>query len=141
RGDFAHYIDLKAVLSTRKTILRHDLEHTTGLVRSATEGNHHHNIGEAHFLPQAADCAAFQGKSISILWRVVARGSPEAEHRIFLLRLKLGAADQIGILIGLEIAHSHDHRLRIERGGNAREPEREPIDEMVSFVLIAAREL
>src|SRR5262245_33567347 len=119
RMTFEGISHIKAVLPTRKTILRHDLEHATGFFRSATEGNHRHNIGEAHLFPQAADCATFQGKAIPIFWRVVARGSPEAEHRILLLRLKLRAANQIGILIGLEIAHSDDHGSGIERRGNA----------------------
>ena len=49
--DLAHHIDLKAVLTSRKTILSRDLEHAVCLVRRAAEGDHHHDISEAHFLP------------------------------------------------------------------------------------------
>jgi len=59
RGDFAHHIDLKPLLAACKTILRHNLQHAVGLVGRAAEGDHYHDVSEAHLLSQTPDCAAF----------------------------------------------------------------------------------
>ena len=63
--------------------------------------------------------AAFEREALAIARRVVARGAAEPDHRVLLLRLELGAADEVGILVGLEVAHADDDRLRIERRGDA----------------------
>jgi hypothetical protein len=69
---------------------------------------------------------------------VAARAAP-AEHRIGLARLELPPADQLGVLVGLEVAHAHDHRARVLRGGDARDALREPLDEIGLLVAPASR--
>ncbi len=106
-----------------QAIVGHNLKNPVGFAESAAKRDHDHDIGEAHLLPKTPDRAAFQGEAIPILFRVIARGAPEPEHRIVFLWLKLGTADEIGVLIGLEVAHPDDRRLRIERSRDAGEPE------------------
>jgi hypothetical protein len=43
-----------------------------------------------------------------------ARSSAEAQHRVVFRRLEIAAAQQTRVLVGLEIGHAHDYRIRIE---------------------------
>jgi hypothetical protein len=44
----------------------------------------------------------------------VARRAAEADHRVVFLRLVGGAGEEVGVLVGLEVAHAHDDRVRRE---------------------------
>src|SRR5205814_306821 len=52
----------------------------------------------------------------------IARSAAEAEHGVLFLRLVAAAADEIGVLVGLEVRQAHDDRRRRERRGDLRDP-------------------
>ena len=85
--------------------------------------------------------AAFEREALAVARRVVARGAAEADHRVLFLRLELGAADEAGVLVGLEVAHADDDRLRIEGGGDLGEAAGQPVDEVFGLVGIARGQL
>jgi len=70
----------------------------------------------------------------------VAGRSAEAEHRIVLLGLETGTAEQTRVFIGLEIREAHDHGFRIERGGDGTDTFRESFDKKVRRLSVSARE-
>ena len=45
----------------------------------------------------------------------VPRRAAVADHRVLLVGLEQLAADEVGVLVGLEVAHPHDHRLAARR--------------------------
>jgi hypothetical protein len=57
--------------------------------------------------------------------------------------LELAAADEPRVLVGLEVGHAHDDRLRVEGGGDARDAFAQAADEEVARVFFAypARDL
>ena len=58
---------------------------------------------------------ALEREAIVELRRDVARCAAKAQHRILLVRLEALAADEIRVLVGLEIGQPDDHLLRPER--------------------------
>ncbi len=61
----------------------------------------------------------------------IAGGTPEAQHRVRLRRLEPAAAEETGVLVGLEVRHAHDDRLGIEGRGNRADALGELFDEEV----------
>ena len=116
--DLAHDEDLKAVVAPLQAVLGHHIKHLARLQKGAAERDHHDDIGEAHLRTEPPDGAALEREALAVLWRIVARCAAKPDHRILLAGLELGATDQSCILIGLEIAHADDCRLRIERRRN-----------------------
>ena len=51
-------------------------------------------------------------------------------------RLELPAADQVGIFVGLEVAHPHDDRLRPLRRGDLGDAPRQVVDEIARLGLV-----
>lgn len=139
RRDFAHHENLQAVFTPVQPVFREHLVHPAGLVQRADKRDHHHNVVETDLFASSLDRAALQGKSVAIIVAIVARGSAKTEHRVFFFRLELGAADQVGVLIRLEVAHPHNRRLWILRSGDGRNPARQMVDEVFRLVFIAAR--
>jgi len=80
--------------------------------------NHDHHVGKAHLLAHTLQCTAFQDKACAVTIAVIACGTAQADHWIFLLGLELGAAGKAGIPVGLEIAGSHNHGKRVTAGGD-----------------------
>ena len=95
------------------------------------------DVPETHLLAQAADRPALEREAVAVARRVVARGAAEAEHRILLLGLERGAADQIRVFVGLEVAHAHDDRLRIVGSRDAGEAAGQAVDEILGLVVVA----
>ncbi len=75
-------------------------------------------IGQAHDVAHAAQRLAFERESVGVGGVGVARGAAKAEHRIGLVRLEGGAAEERGVFVGLEVRQPDDHRLGIEGGGD-----------------------
>ena len=69
----------------------------------------------------------------------VAGRAAEADHRVLLVRLVAAAAEQVGVLVGLEVGQSHDHRLGVEGGRDRGDALGELVDEEVGRVGVAAR--
>src|SRR5262249_13011996 len=61
----------------------------------------------------------------------------EAEHRILLVRLVARAADEVGVLVRLEVREAHDHRLGSEGGGDLSDAFGELLDVEAHRVRIA----
>jgi hypothetical protein len=55
--------------------------------------------------------------------------------------LKLGSAQKTSVLACLEVRHSHNDRLRIERCCNRRNPRSKSIDKVLRLILIPTSEL
>ena len=72
---------------------------------------------------------ALERKALARSGVVVPGGAAEAEHRVFFTRLEFPPADECSVFVGLEVAHPDDHRLRVERRGNARDALAEPANE------------
>ena len=66
---------------------------------------------------------------------VTARATP-AEHRIFLFRLECGPAEELGVFVGLEVAHADHDRIGVVRRGDARHAAGELVDEILLLRLI-----
>ncbi len=70
----------------------------------------------------------------------VARRAAPADHRVFLVRLEVGAAEQRGVLVALEVRQAHDDRPRPERRGDRAHPLAEPLDEVGRAVGVLRRQ-
>ena len=88
------------------------------LFQRAYERHHDLHVRESHFLAHALECAAFELEARTEGFIDVARGAAKPEHRIFLVRFVLPTADEIRVLVRLEIRQAHDHGFGRERGGN-----------------------
>jgi hypothetical protein len=66
-------------------------------------------------------CAAFHLERLREVFGDVARCAAEAQHRVFFVRLVARTADQLLVLVRLEVGQAHDHGLRIERRGDRRD--------------------
>ena len=116
--DFAHHVEAKAVDAALEAVLFHDFVDALGFIERTHERNHQFDVGEAHFVAHELHGAAFHREAFGELVRDVAGGAAEAEHRIFFIRLVEGAADELAVLVRLEVGHADDDLLRVEGGGN-----------------------
>ena len=139
--DFRHHVHMQAVFASYQVMFGHHGEHAVGLLQGATEGNHDDDIGQSDLVPDFLHRPAFQGKAGAVALAVVAHCTSEAQHRVFLGRFEILAAYQVGILIGLKIAHAHDHRLGVMRRGNFGDTSRQMVDKIHCFVLVATGQL
>ena len=98
-----------------QAVFGHDRRHLLYLVHGTHKGQHHLQVGQPHFFAHLAYGMAFQRKAVAEAVGVIPRGTTEADHRVFLNRLKLPAANQLGILVRLEITGTQDHALGIKR--------------------------
>ncbi len=91
------------------------------LAQGAHERHHDLHIGQPHLVAHALQGAAFELEAGPEYLVDIARRAAKPQHRIFLVRLVVLAADQIGVLIRLEIRQAHDHRLGRKCGGDLRD--------------------
>ena len=98
----------------------------TARTRSASwafgERHHDDHVGKADLLARLADGAALEGKAVAVAGVVIARGAAEAEHQVLFPRLEGGAADQVGVFVGLEVAEADNHRVRVKGRGQSAMP-------------------
>ena len=119
-------------------MLRHGVDDAPRLFDAATEGHHDFQIRESHLFAHALQRRAFEREAIGIGRVGVARGTPEAQHRVLFLRLEISAADQARIFVGLEVGQANDHGLRIERRGDGAHAFGETLHEIIAMGCIAA---
>ena len=136
-------VDLEAVLAAlADPSSRHRLRGPASrLLDAPAEGSIEHDVGQTHLFAHPLHRAALQGEALRVGGVRVARGAAEAEHRVrFSVGSKPAAAEQAGVLVGLEVRHPHDHRLGIEGGGDRADPFREALHEEVGRSAIALRQ-
>ena len=140
-GDLAHHVDLQAVLAAQEPVLRHCRDHLLGFGDAAAERHHDLQIDQTHFIADPGECLAFECEAGGVGRVRVARGAAKAEHRVVLFRLEPGAADQAGILIGLEVRQPDDDRLGKECRGDRADALGELFDEKIDGLRIIPHEL
>ena len=118
--NLAHHDDAQAVVATFQTVGREQFQHLPGFGHGAHEGHHDFHVGEAHLVAHLFHGAAFEFERLSETIGYIARGAPESQHRVFLVRFVFAAAGETGILVGFEIRKPHDYRLGPERGAQCR---------------------
>ena len=84
----------------------------------AHERHHDLHVGQPHVVAHALQRTAFEFEAGSEDLVDVARRAAKPQHRIFLVRFVVLAADQIRVFVRFEIREAHDHRFRRERGGD-----------------------
>ena len=107
------------------------------LLDRAHERHHDLDVVEAEVLAHALQRPAFQLEAGAERRIDVARGAAEAQHRVFLVRLVLRAADQVGVLVRLEIGQPHDDRLGRESRRDLRHALAQAIDEEADRIAVA----
>ena len=117
-GDLAHHDDLQAVLALLEAVGAQHLDDLAALVQGAHERDHHPDVVQAHLATHAAHGPALQRERLGKAGVDVAAGAAEPDHRVLLVRLVAAAADQVGVFVGLEVRHAHDHRVRVHRSGD-----------------------
>jgi len=88
----------------------------------AAEGDHDDQVYKPHLLPDPLHRPALEAKPLPVALIVVAGGAAEPEHRVCFLWLEVGPAEKACILVGLEVAHPDDDRVRVERRGDGPAP-------------------
>ncbi len=115
--DLAHHDHLEPPLATAQTVLGQDVDHLLRLAHGAHEGDHHLDVGQPHDIAHPLDRLALEGKAGAEAVGDVARRATKTDHRVLFMGLVATAAHQVGVLVGFEVRHPHDHPLRPEGGG------------------------
>ena len=75
------------------------------------------HVGRAHDIAYVAKRLAFHRETVCEIFREIPGGLGSRSSRIlFFVRLVAVTAEQAGVLVGLEVRHTHDHRMRREGG-------------------------
>src|SRR5207244_11693143 len=111
------------------------------LAHRTHEWHHQLDVGQAERLAHLAQRLALELEALAEARRDVARGAAEAEHRVLFLRLVALAAEELAVLVRLEVRQAHDHRFRPERRGDRRYALDHLLDEERARIRIAARRL
>ena len=101
-----------------RPLLGEHVDHLLGLAEGAHERHHDLDVVQAHVAAHAHQRLALHREGLAEGLADVARRAAKAEHRVFFLGLVARAADQLPVLVALEVGQAHDHRLRPERGGD-----------------------
>ena len=135
-GDLAHHVDLELVIALFQTVLRHRRDHLLGFGDTAAKWDHDAQVLQPHFVADARQRPAFERETIGI-GRVGVAGRPaKPEHWILFFWFELGAADQVGIFIGLEIRQPHDDGPRIKGSGDRTDPLRKLVDKEIGWLRV-----
>src|SRR5215212_7161045 len=94
------------------------LDHALGLGKRANEGNHDLDICQAHVVSHVAKRLALHRKTVSKIGGQIACGPAVTDHRILFVWFIAVTTEQAGVLIGLEVRHPYDHRVRRECAGD-----------------------
>ena len=114
----AHHDQLEIVVAALEAVLGQQAGHALGLAQRAHEGHHDLHVGQAHVVAHALERLAFHGEGLAEVLAEVARGAAEAQHRVLFLGLVAAAADQLAVLVRLEVRQAHDHLLGPEGRGD-----------------------
>ena len=122
RGHLAHHHHPQPVAAALQAVPGEQLHHLARLVEGAHERDHQLDVGEPHGVAHPAHGAALHLEARAEVLRHVARRPAEPEHRVRLVGFVELAADEVGVLVGLEVRQAHDDRPGVERGRNGRHP-------------------
>ena len=117
-GQLAHHDEFQSVHAALKTVRGQQSDHFARLLNRAHEGHHHLDVLQSHVPANLQQRPTLQFKAGFELLVHVAGGAAKAEHGVLLHRFVARAADQVGVLVGLEIRQPHDDRLGSEGSGN-----------------------
>ena len=101
------------------------------------ERDHHVEVRQAERLAHALHRGALEQEAFLVARVVVAARAAPAEHRVLLDGLERRAADELRVLVRLEVAEAQDDRARVERGGDHRDALRQAVDEELGLVFVA----
>ena len=121
-GQFAHHHDLQAVFAPFQAQFGHPIQDPALFLHRAHEGDHQHQVGQAHVVAHPAHGFAFQGEGVGEGARGIAGRAAEAQHGVLFLGLELGAADQRRVFVGFEVGQTGDHWVGVKGrrdGGHA----------------------
>src|SRR5467141_245129 len=118
RRQLAHHHHAQAVRASSQAVFFQQVHHLFRLAERAYERHLQLDVRQAELVAHLPQRRAFQLEALAEAGRDVARGAAEAEHRVFLVGLVALAAEQLLVLVRLEIGQPHDHRLRPEGGRN-----------------------
>ncbi|KAF5138997.1 hypothetical protein E5D57_002786 [Metarhizium anisopliae] len=138
--NLAHDVDEQPLFAADQAVFRHDLQDHPGLADRPAKGDHDDGVGEAHVLPEPPDGAALEPEALPVARRVVPRGAAEAEHGVLLVGLELGAADEPGVLVGLEVAHADNGRPGVHGRAERRQALRQLVDKVARLLGVSRRE-
>ncbi len=114
--DLAHHDDLEPPFAAAQAIFSQDVDHLLRLTHGAHEGDHHLDVGQPHDVAHPLDRLALEGEAGAEAVGDVTGGTTETDHGVLFMRLVVTTAHQVGVLVGLEVRHPHDHPLRPESG-------------------------
>ena len=103
----------------RRPFSREQVDDGGGFAEGADERDHDLDVGEPHLVAHELQRFALHVEARAEVLRDVAGCAAVSDHRILLVRLVRLAADEIRVLVGLEVRQPHDHRLRRERRARA----------------------
>src|SRR5690606_22548570 len=99
--------------ATLEPVVREGIEHPVCLGETAHEGNHDDDVVETNLLARAYDGLAFECKAVFVAIAVVPARASKAQHRVFFVRLERCPADELRVLVALEVAQTNDDRIVI----------------------------
>src|SRR5207244_223106 len=112
-----------------------------GFANRAYERHHQLDVGQAEGLAHLAQRRALELEAFAKARRNVARGAAEAEHGVLFIGLVALAAEELAVLVRLEIRQAHDHRLRPEGRGDGGDALHHLLYEKGARIGIAPRRL
>src|SRR4030095_1010968 len=114
------------------------LRYLGGLFQRPHKRHHHLHVRQAHIVAHALESSTLELEAGPERFVDVARGAAKSEHWILFVRLVLASADEVGILVGLEIREAHDHRLRHKCRGDLRDAFAQLLDVESHWVAITS---
>src|SRR5450830_688051 len=129
--DLAHDVNLQPIVATLEAVHGHGLKHLFALLYAATKRNHQLDVNQSHFVAHPSHRRAFQRKSFGVGGMCITGSAAESDHRIVFFRLKKCTAQQGGVFIAFEVAHTHHTGLWINRRGYRGDPFGKSLDEEI----------
>ena len=118
----AHHDQFQPVFAPGEPVLGQQFDHLARFCQRPHEGHHDLDVFQPHAVAHTAQRAAFEFETGLELLIDIPRRAPEPQHWVFLPRLVPVPANQVGVLVGLEVRQPHDHRFRREGGGDGADP-------------------
>ncbi len=111
---FAHHDHAQAVVAAGQAVFGEQVHDLAGFAQGAYERHHDLDVGQAHLVAHTLKCTALELEAVTERFADVTRSTAEAQHRVFFFRLVQLAADEVGVLVGLEVRQAHDDLFRVE---------------------------
>ena len=127
--DLAHDVDLEALIPTLEAVARHLGQDLPPFLGRPTERHHHLEVAETHVVAHPAQGLALEGEAFAVALVMIARRAAKADHRVGLAWLEGATAEEIRILVGLEVREADDHRTGMKGGRDGPDARSHAIDE------------